>query len=300
LTGSTPEGGAADNPRAALGLVFAVLGATSFGVITTLARITYDAGGSPATVIAARFVGFSLMLVVLLWLLRRPFRLPRRSWPRLGAMTIGVFGLTVGYLSSVAFIPVSLAALIFYTFPLMVVAAVAVMTRSPPGFGRSASFLIAFGGLALALGPSFDALNWQGVSWALLGAGSAALVFVAGRPLLARHDVFTVAFNVNLLCTLLIGASLPWLGGMAPPSLASGWLALGAASLCYLAAVITQFFALRHVGAARTALIFNIEPLVSIGFAAVLLGERLGPPQLAGVALVAGALVLASGKNRNP
>jgi drug/metabolite transporter (DMT)-like permease len=36
----------------------------------------------------------------------------------------------------------------------------------------------------------------------------------------------------------------------------------------------------------------NIEPLISILFAAAILGERLEPPQWAGVALVIGALVL--------
>jgi inner membrane transporter RhtA len=49
--------------------------------------------------------------------------------------------------------------------------------------------------------------------------------------------------------------------------------------------------AIRHLDASRAAVIFNLEPLVSIAFAALLLGETLTFLQLAGVALVVSALV---------
>ena len=42
------------------------------------------------------------------------------------------------------------------------------------------------------------------------------------------------------------------------------------------------------------ALVFNLEPVVAIAGAVVLLGERLSPVQTAGVALVIGALMLAT------
>ena len=147
---------AASAPRGsvALGLGVAAFSAASFGFITTLARLSYLGGGSPETVIAARYLTAILVLGAIVLVLRRPLAFTRGDWPQLLVATLGVFGLTVGYLSAVAYIPVGLAALIFYTFPLMVAAFTAVSEWRTPGWRAAAGFLAAFAGLALALGPA--------------------------------------------------------------------------------------------------------------------------------------------------
>jgi drug/metabolite transporter (DMT)-like permease len=50
----------------------------------------------------------------------------------------------------------------------------------------------------------------------------------------------------------------------------------------------------RHAGPLRTALVFNVEPVVAIASAVLLLGETLGTGQFLGVGLVVAALVLAT------
>ena len=55
-----------------------------------------------------------------------------------------------------------------------------------------------------------------------------------------------------------------------------------------------MFLALHGAGSLRSSLIFNLEPVVVICAAAVLLGERLAPLQMAGVTLVIAAVTLAS------
>jgi drug/metabolite transporter (DMT)-like permease len=54
-----------------------------------------------------------------------------------------------------------------------------------------------------------------------------------------------------------------------------------------------MYLALHAAGPIRASLIFNLEPVVAIAAAALILGERLAPLQIAGVALVIGALSLA-------
>jgi len=59
--------------------------------------------------------------------------------------------------------------------------------------------------------------------------------------------------------------------------------------------------AVRFGGALRTALIFNLEPVIAILSAMLLLGEALSPLQSAGVALVFAALTLATlAEKRHP
>jgi drug/metabolite transporter (DMT)-like permease len=49
----------------------------------------------------------------------------------------------------------------------------------------------------------------------------------------------------------------------------------------------------RRIGAAQASLISTVEPVWTISLAALLLGERLGPIQLVGGALVIGGVILA-------
>jgi drug/metabolite transporter (DMT)-like permease len=98
---------------------------------------------------------------------------------------------------------------------------------------------------------------------------------------------------VNAGGALLIVAAV-FFFGVAAPHGAYGWIGLGGVTFCYVTAMLMQFAAIRYIGPAATAMILNLEPLISIGAAALLLGERLTMLQLAGAALVIGALVLST------
>ena len=73
-------------------------------------------------------------------------------------------------------------------------------------------------------------------------------------------------------------------------------------AIAYLAVVATalvavvQTYAQRVVPAHLAALIFVLEPVFAAGFAAVLIGERLGPLGWAGAGLILGAMFLAEGR----
>jgi drug/metabolite transporter (DMT)-like permease len=58
------------------------------------------------------------------------------------------------------------------------------------------------------------------------------------------------------------------------------------------AAVILYLRAVSRIGAAQASLLSTLEPIFTIALAALLLGDRLTPLQLAGAALVLGAVVL--------
>ena len=98
----------------------------------------------------------------------------------------------------------------------------------------------------------------------------------------------------NLVGAGTIPLFLPILGGFVLPETGAGWLGMGGLCVFYVAAMLSMFAALHAAGAVRSSLIFNLEPVVAIVAAALLLGERLMPVQMGGVALVIGALMLAS------
>lgn len=281
----------------ARGRLYALIAAIFFGGITTFARLAYEGGSNPYTVVLVRFVFGVIFVAVAVVILRQSFRLPRHMWPAVLGVSIGWFAATVGHLSSVLFIPVSLAVLIFYTFPLMVAAAAHFIYGEQLGLLKVLAFLIAFIGLALALGPSSDTLDWRGVVLVVFGAMGSAATLLLSRRLSRSLGPFTLTFYVNVVNTILIVGVISVMGDIAWPYTASGWVGVTGGTLCFVIAILVMFAAVARVGPATTAMILNVEPLIAIIAAAVLLGERLTAVQLVGGALVFAALVLSSFKS---
>ncbi len=305
----TAAGEAASQPRRdpRLGALLAIASATGFGGITTLAALAYTEGATPMAAVTLRFlVGFLAFAAVCL-LRGRPLLLPRGA--RLAGLATGFFWFVAsfGYLGSVNYIPVSLAVVIFFTFPILTALGEAALERRRPRLSELGLLLLAFAGIALSVGPRFGELSPTGLALIALGAFGAAGLFLSMRVVAVRQEPMTLLVTLNLSGALLSGLTLAAFGGwaLAPfalpplglaegePTAWAGWTALTLASLCYVGAIFLQSGSVRHAGPSRAALFFNIEPVVSIGFAAVLLGEQLSAQQLAGSALVLTALVLA-------
>jgi drug/metabolite transporter (DMT)-like permease len=292
----------ADRSRLWAGSALAAASAVIFGLGTTFGRIAYDGGSNPLTVSSLR-VGSFVLLIGLLQLGRGRLRLDGaglRASLWMGACLL-VVGL--GYLASVAFLPVGLSALIYYSYPLLVGVIVSAAGRERLGWGRLAALLVAFGGLALALGAELSGLDWRGLACVGAAALATAILNAFAGPALRGRDPLVINLYVNLWIVLGLLALLGAWGEVALPRTPAGLLGLAGVCLSYIAAYITWFFAARLIGGVQLAGIFNIEPLVSIAAASLLLGERLGGRQIAGGLLVLGAVAtvtLASLGRRRP
>ena len=282
---------ATDRSSVPLGSIIATCSAITFGVVTTLGRLAYDGGSNPLTVVLLRLVTFVVIVGALLWLLRRPCHLTRRALLGTLWMAVTLAMVSLGYLGSVAFIPVSLAALILYSFPLLVGVIAAAAGRERMTIAKAAALLTAFIGLGLALGPSIESLDWRGVACAMVAALGMALTVTFGGEVMRAEDTLVMNFYTNLWLLIGLAAYMAAAGGFLLPSTGLG--VIGAAGVCvtYVGGLVSLFVALRMISPVRLAALFNIDPLVSVIAAWLLLGERLGPMQLIGAALVLGSIV---------
>ena len=134
--------------------------------------------------------------------------------------------MSAGYLGAIAYIPVSLAALIFYTFPFYVAILASLTGREPMTRIKAAALVVAFAGLVLALGPSFDDLNWRGVACALAAALGMGITVAFGGPVLRQNDALVVNVCSNAWMALALGAYMAAAGGLALPTIGMVWLGL--------------------------------------------------------------------------
>lgn len=263
----------------------------TFAFVTTFARLAYDEGASPGALILLRFSGFVAVIGGALLLRRRDLRLPSRALASTGWIALLTLVMSVGYLSSVAFIPVGLAAVILYTFPLMVGVLSSLTGREPMTAVKAVALVVAFAGLALAIGPTVSGLDLRGIGLVLAAAAASAVVFTYAGPVMERNDPLVLNVFVNLWMFAATALYLLLAGGVDWPATGAGYLAAAGATLCYITGYAALFAGLRFVAPVQSALMMNAEPPLSILAAALLLGERLTALQLVGVAIVLAALV---------
>lgn len=275
---TTPTG------RRALGIALAVVSATSFGVMPVLTKVVYDDGADPIGVLAVRFAIAAAVLLVLAGL--RGEVLPRgRVLGQLVALGgIGYTAQSITYFFALERVAAGLATLLLYLYPALVVVLLAVVVKDRP---RSAAIVcvgLATLGTAMTIGP----VQGGQILGVLFGLGSAlayACYVVAGSRVRGVGPLATAAVVMSACATVyavLALATRPQL-----PSTASAWWALlGVALIGTVVAVAAFFAALALLGPADTSVVSAFEPVVSVAVAALVLGERLGPVQVLGGAVV--------------
>lgn len=266
--------------------------ATVLAPITTLARIAYDDGSNPATVLLLRYLGAWLFMGLLVLILKRSFHVPRAL--RLHAFGAGAawFAATACYMTSIAYIPVGLAAIILYTFPLIVLALAPFTEGEKIDRIAVVAFVMAFAGVALAIGPSFGSLDPLGIILAIGAACGGAALFLITSKVGQRVDGFVLSFWSNLSGFVLSFGLIAFAGGWLLPGGPEGWTGISLVVLLYIVAMGLLFLGTPRAGSTRAAMIMNLEPILTLAFAAALLGEILTTLQFAGGGLVITAVML--------
>lgn len=280
------------------GRLCALGSAASFAAIPPLGRLVYDDGASPGTVVLVRLLFGLLAAGVAVTLLRRPWSLPRGDWLGTGIVTVAWIMVTVGYMASFFYIPVSLAVLIFFTFPVLIALAGPLVARTSYEPLLIAAAALAFIGLALALGPDVATLDWRGCALAFLASVGATTTFLVSQRLVVEQDLFTFSFHLHVACFAAVAVGYVVFGLPDVPRQAAGWLPLLGVAAFYVSAMLLQFGAIRLAGPGRASVVFNAEPVLTMLAAAVVLGELLTGWQAAGAAMVIGGVMLSTYADR--
>ena len=73
---------------------------------------------------------------------------------------------------------------------------------------------------------------------------------------------------------------------------------LGVSSLALAVAYMALFTGLEIIGPVKTSMLLNVEPILTITLAAIMLGERLGSIQFVGAAFVILGIILITGSSK--
>lgn len=284
--------------RRLVGVGCVLLSAFLIAVTPNAAKIAYQEGANPLAVITFRCVlgtaGLALYLSV------------RKRWPQEGWKTFRksfLTGLTqaftaLGFLGAVAFIDVSLAALIFY-FHIFLVAVVGHF-RGDVRLNRRLLSCIAVAvlGLALVLGVTLQSLNVMGLGLSLLGmAAVTVMIFAVGRT---SREIGPIAANFHMtlwasfffVIAALFGPATGMIEGMVLPASVKGWAGIIGNSVTTTLGFVFFFTGAGIIGMTRATILSVMEPVLAIFLAILLVQEWLTPLQWGGVILIVGSLYL--------
>ena len=281
----------AAHPRL-LGILLVLLSAAGFAIGPTAAKLAFDDGSNPLTVLACRSAIGTVLTAALMLGGGVAFRIPRRAWPACLLAGAASAVASYGFIASVAYIPVSLAVAIFFAHPVFVAAIWHWRGGERLTPRKLALALAALLGVALALGGTWEGLDLTGVMLAALAAVTIALMIHASAR--AQRDAASTQVNLVLNATTAVFFAVltTAAGAWAMPGGAVGWTGLLLAGVGITVGLLALLAAFRYIGPVRATMLSNVEPLIAILFAMALLGERLGALQWAGVAIVVAALTL--------
>ncbi len=109
-------------------------------------------------------------------------------------------------------------------------------------------------------------------------------------PISPEVDSLTVNVWNNFWGAAALGAYLAFSGGASFPATELGWAALGGVVGCYILGLALMFGALKYLAPSQAAVMLNLEPVISITVAGLLLHEVTQLLQWLGVLIMLGAL----------
>jgi drug/metabolite transporter (DMT)-like permease len=195
-----------------------------------------------------------------------------------------------------------LAAILNATTPLFALVLAHVLTRDERlSANRLAGVLVGLAGAAVMIGPGALGGLGRGVlgQLAVLGAAlSYGFAGIFGRRFRGLPPLVPAAGQVTgstlLVLPLALAVERPW--GASPPSAATWGALLGLALLSTAVAYAIYFRILAVAGATNLLLVTFLIPVSALLLGTLVLGERLGPRDLAGMALIFVGLAAIDGR----
>ncbi|MEQ9344977.1 MAG: DMT family transporter [Thalassospira sp.] len=267
------------------------------------ARLAFENGTGLLLAVLCRSGVALLILISIVTVQRHSIRLPKRigRWQLLLGLMITIQSLCL--YSAVARVPVALALLTANTFPIMLALLTWALGGRRPTLKSSALMLFILFGLVLALDlpgilggdVEVTATWWLGIVFALTAALALSVAFwVTDHKLAALNGAVRSMFTMVVVFIAMIiagfGEVLP--GGMAFPQATEGWIGLGVLVVLYGGAFSVLFITVPRLDMARNASVMNMEPIATLLFGWVILGQMISPIQMVGGLVVISGIVI--------
>ena len=277
------------------GVIFALIAGVLFGLIGPTTKLAYNSGAAVALVIFMRYAIASIIILPLVPYQKSLLSNYRENLKLFIFISLGSIFLTIGLLTSVIFIDVSLTIIIFCLYPIYVLIYSILVDKEKINLSVKLLFFITFIGIVLVIGPSFNAVNFIGISLAVIASiGSASMIIVNQKISLKGIPPIPINIFINFFNTIIFFIVLKVFFNLNFNSDFNTYILILIPSICYSFALLSQLVAIPKIGQSYTALFLYLEPVVGVLGAVFLLNETLELYQFIGAVIVILSLIIAT------
>lgn len=273
-----------------VGVACVIASAIGFGCMGIFAKFAYAAGAATTTILFLRFLIAGTVLAVLMHHQDLPWPRGRDLHLLIALGALAYVGQAFCFFTALHYASAGLVALLLYLYPAFVTLAAAALGRERLTAFKAGAVGVTLGGIFLTVSGALDGAP-VGI---VFGVGAAVIYTVyilVGERVTPRTGVIPAATVIMLAAAAVYGV-VTWLAGPQWPATPGGWGAVAGIALLSTAVAMVGFFAgMQRLGAADTATLSTLEPVVTLFLAALFLNESLGALQLLGAALVLLAVV---------
>ncbi len=278
-------------------IIYILLGASSYGILSTLAKASYNAGFTPADATGSQMI----LGLLIMWILAFIFRKENSPVSMKTAGRYMLMGLPIGltsvfYYQSVQFLPASVAILLLFQFIWVGLIIESIANKSWPSLMNIISVLILLIGTVMASGiEDFSNMNYtlKGIIYGLLSGVSYAFFIFFNRD----GKVKLSAYQKSGF--MLIGGTVISLIMLPPVFLFNGSLSQGLLNyglpLALFGAVIPPLLyaiAVPKVGSGLSSILSAVELPAAVLIASIFLKEQVTIIQWLGVLIIILGIIL--------
>ncbi len=274
----------------ALGIVYIIISAASFGTLAILGHYAYADGLDTFTLLFLRFT-FSALIMAGLLMVRRE-GLPRGKPLALliGMGAIGYVSQSFCYLTATQYASAGLVALLLYLYPVFVAILSVIFLKERLNRIKVMALALATTGVALIVDPQGG--QWTGIVLAIGAAAIYSVYIIVGTGVMKQVSAISSSTVIFASAGLVYGALMAFNGPHWPTS-TNGWLTvIATVFIATVIPVVTFLAGLKRIGPTDASMLSTLEPVVTVLLAALLFQEKLQWITLVGGGLILAAVIL--------
>ena len=279
-----------------VGVSLILVSASSFGAMAIFARLAYEAGADPITVLFLRFTIAAVFMVAVMAVKGIAFPRGHTLASLLLMGTLGYVGFSLAFFTALTMAPAGLVAILLYLYPAFVTILATIFLKKPITIFTIAALSITFGGTVLIIGLDSGNSQMLGIVLAITAAVLYSIYIVVGSKVLLNAGAFP-ASTVVIISAGAVFSGIVAIKGAHFPETLTGWIAVVAIALVSTVLAIVTFFAgLKKIDPANASMISTFEPVVTVSLAVMVLGESVSISKIMGGIMILVAVALLAKK----
>lgn len=280
-----------------------IIGTTiCYGFVPSLSFLAFDQGVHTETLLFNKFFYAALLMWTYILIKKLPYKMEKKAARMMLLICLSYIGLATTLYFSFNYISGSLATIVSFTFPAMIVAIEMITKIEPVRAGKIVAVILSMIGMAFIVWTPDMGGNLIGIAFAF-GTALCYVVYVMGlsSKTMKSQNSLSIAGYV-LLSSAVFNFFRCFLSGKPLFAVAPSQLVyvLLLAVVCAFLAIMFYCIGLKYISAGNAAIINTFEPVVACILGYVLIGDILTPPMIFGSVLIVAAVLLTNLPQRNP